>query len=292
VNPDRFNVSISLGLPSEFEVFLASTVSDATAIFPNCLSAIKGLALAAQERWIAYAGGETLPDGKRINNVSGTYAASIKITLEPPNGTDLIRYVIFSDDPKAGDLEHGSEPWDMKSMLYTSHKVRQSKKGTRYLIIPFRWGKPGTLGVGAYVGREMPKPVSSFWASRGRQSSMITGQYQQKSLQDDSTNVTRRSYQWGDRLTAKDISNLGLDPSTGAGRNMVGMVRMRNPDNARLGSQHMTFRTMSENSTGWKHPGTEARNVASAVANFIESTYEQIMRTALDADVQRLQGLS
>ena len=110
-------VRVTLTLPGELELFLARAVSDAVELFPNSLRAIAGLAQATQERWIAYASGSLpLPDGRTIQRRSGEYAASIQIEVSYPGGDTMVRYVIYSDDPKARWIEEGFPAWDMQGI--------------------------------------------------------------------------------------------------------------------------------------------------------------------------------
>lgn len=280
-----YDIEVALGFPSEFEAMLARTISNLADLMPNTLMALSALAIGAQKRWIALASGEALPDGRRINRMSGGYAESIQIRSELENG-NTVRYVIFSDSPLAAWLEWGTDAWDMHKMLETSRKVKLNKAGKRYLSIPFRWGGKGSLAVGGYAGREIPQPIVSWWA-KNRTNSMITGSRTVPAVQGGG-DIQRLTYQWGDRLTAQDVTDLGLNPNT-TGRNLVGMVRMRNPDNARLGSQKLTFRTLSEsNPDGWMHPGTKAYGIAASVADWLRAEYPAIIEAAMDADVQRL----
>lgn len=279
----QHDIQTLLALPSEFEAMLARAMGDAASLFPNTLSAIAGLAEAAQARWIAYASGEPLPDGRVVKRNTGAYASSIKIKSNISG--DTIQYLIYSDDPKAVWLEEGTDAFDMKQVLATSKKVRISREGKKYLVIPFRFGTRGSLAVGSYRGREMPQPVQTWWLKR--QSSMITGSFQAPN-QNGSGTVTRYRYKWGDRLTAKDVADLGLDPESKPGRHMVGMVRMRNPESAALGSSYLTFRTMSEASDGWIRPPLPAYRVAGAVTDWLETIYPALLDAALQADVERI----
>jgi len=283
-----YEVWVGLGFPGVLEQLLASTVQDVADLFPNSLRALSALAEAAQRRWIALASGEIpLPSGERLHRRTGQYAESIQLAVENPQGG--IRYVVFSDDPKAPALEWGRPAWDMREVLHTSRKVRRAKDGHLYLIIPFRWGTPGTLVVGAYAGREIPMPVYSFWLSPFREDSYVTGTYEEEAVHYPGETVTRYRYHWGDRLTPRDVRALGLDPGTAPGKHLVGMVRMRNPEDPRLGSQYLTFRTLSERSKdGWIHPGTPAYGVAKAVYDWLMGIYPELMERALQADVERL----
>lgn len=282
-----YEVRVNLGFPGALEAMLAEAVADVAAVFPNTLRALSALAEAAQRRWIAYASGAlALPSGQRLHRRTGQYAESIQIRVENPHGG--VRYVIYSDDPKAGALEWGTPAWDMRRVLRTSHKARRAADGHLYLIIPFRWGTPGTLVLGAYAGREMPEPVHTWWLAPDRQSSYVVGERYEPSVHDPQVSVRRLVYLWGDRLTPRDLAELGIDPESQLGRRLAGMVRMRAEDPSLL-SAYVTFRTLSERSKGgWIHPGTPAYGVGKAVYDWLQSIYPRFIEQALQADVERL----
>lgn len=283
-----YRIQVGLGFPGVLEAMLAEAVGDVASLFPNSLRALSALAEAAQRRWVAYASGALpLPSGHTLRRQTGQYAESIQIRVENPQGA--VRFVVYSDDPKAPALEWGTPAWDMREVLRRSHRARRAREGHLYLIIPFRWGTPRTLVLGAYRGREMPEPVYTWWLAPGRESSWVTGVREEPSVHDPALRVRRAVYRWGDRLTPRDVAALGLDPSTGPGRHLVGMVRMRHPEDPRLGSEYLTFRTLSERSRGgWIHPGTPAYGVAAAVHGWLQGVYPALMERALAADVERL----
>lgn len=271
-----YRVNLSVGFDNEAIRLLAMSSDSAAELFPNQIGAIARMADIAHKKWISYASGEPLPDGKTIRRWTGSYAQSIKIEHD-----GQLRYEIFSDSPLAEVIEYGRDAWDMKQLLWSSHKVRENKEGKRYMVFPFRWGTPNTIVLGQYAGREMPVMVHQWFLSR--EQSMITSDYTEKSLQDGTTDVTRYRYQWGDRLSQKDVAALGLDPHSD-GKNLVGMVRMK----SQMGSQYLTFRTMSEESEGWVNPKREARQPAKHVYDFLMQHYETVMQMAQAADIDRL----
>lgn len=283
-----YEVRVGLGFPGVLEALLAEAVGDVAALFPNTLRALSALAEAAQRRWVAYASGALpLPGGHVMRRHTGQYAESIQIRVESPQGA--VRYVVYSDDPKAPALEWGTPAWDMRLVLRRSHRARRAKDGHLYLVIPFRWGTPGALVLGAYAGREMPEPVYTWWLVPDRESTAIVGEREEPSVHDPEVRVRRLVYRWGDRLTPRDVAALGLDPNQGVGKRLVGMVRVRNEEDPRLLSAYLTFRTLSERSReGWMHPGTPALGVAAAVYGWLQGVYPALVDRALQADVERL----
>lgn len=273
-----YRVEVGIGLTGPVEKLVSASVADARALFPNQGHAISHLAHAAHRRWLEYASGKrALPSGQMVRAVSGAYLSSIKIEEEGE-----LRYVIYSDDPKAEWIEEGFPSFDMKKMLHTSDKARVSKSGKKYMMIPFRH-KTQDAGLGVV----MPQEVQAFWAAPNRRSSVVTGHYLEKSVNGDHT-VIRNTYRWGDRITRADLENVGIDADSQVGSRMVGMVRMQN--NEDRGGQHVTWRVMSEGGRGWIMPKRDGSFPAKVTFEWIQAHYERVMRLALEEDVRALGG--
>ena len=90
----------------------------------------------------------------KFKHSQGGYARGIVEGVNYPYNNNELEYNITHTSKIAVYLEKGTEPYDLKKMLYTSAKVRVSKDGKRYLIIPFRHGVPGTKMFAA-----MPKDI-------------------------------------------------------------------------------------------------------------------------------------
>lgn len=259
--------------------------------FPALAGAVQALARAAHQQWLAYAQGEPLPNGQIINSRSGTYHRSIQIEQ---SGDYAWR--IFTVLPYAEAIEHGMPARDLKKMLDSSLKVRRSKDGKRYLIIPFRWGTPGTIGFGKNV---MPPQVHQFF--QGEKPSSQTGMGARVSATGASDIRTRQPflvpqarYEWGARLTQKHLGAMGIGTQFGGKtyktHPMAGMVNMRQPG-ASGGSSHssyLTFRIMSEGSSGWKAPAVPGKYPAKAVADKIRPIAEQAIKRAFEDDLKRV----
>jgi hypothetical protein len=239
------------------------------AAFPVLAAAVEAIARQAEARWLAYAYGEPLPDGRSLNARSGEYARSIQMVK-----TGEYRYTVEATVPYAGEIERGAPARDMKRMLSSSLKVRVGKRGQRYLIIPFRHGTPGTVT----MGRPMPDHIHE--AARQLGVSRVTGVHHETNqigvhsiYGRELRMVKRRSYKWGDRLKAP-------------GTRQHGMVRFNSFDNRH--STYMTFRTMSENSPGWIRPAVPGFWVARAVeADIRKGDPQSLLQRALAEDVRR-----
>jgi hypothetical protein len=114
---------------------------------PYTAQAVQTAVKAYQTRWKTNAEGA-------FKRPSGTYMAAIEAGGIYPHNDDPYQGAVFNSAPHAEWVENGTPPHDMKKALWTSSKVRISKKGKRYLIIPFRHGTPGSVTM-----RNMPQSV-------------------------------------------------------------------------------------------------------------------------------------
>lgn len=260
--------------------------------FPHLAYAVERLVAAAHEQWVDYAHGAPLPDGSTINNRTGEYARSI---LSRKTGN--FSGEVYSELPYAGAIEEGSPSFDMKKMLNTSLKVRLSKDGRRYLIIPFRHNAPGSV-----MGNSMPVAVAKWW--KGKTASYVNNgdrEYKRKSGTGAYDIKTRRPmmvpawrYKWGDRLGAADLAGMGITGKPA--KHMEGMVNFRNaggPGQPRAGShsKFLTFRIMIEGGKGWIAPAQPGKFPARSTMEMLAPVAEASFAEAVKKDVQSMLGL-
>lgn len=257
--------------------------------FPTLTGAVQAMAQSAYQQWKRYAQGEPLPNGQVIGVRSSTYHRSIQLQQIDP-----FHYRCFSNLAYAEAIETGNPARDLKKLLDSSLKVRRSKDGKRYLIIPFRWGTPGTIGFG---GNVLPSAVHHFWKPPGVTRSRVISMGSRVSgtgADDLKTRkpllVDQRNYQWGQRLTAKHLGALGIGGQ--AAKRMAGMVNFRNPGGTggAAHSSFLTFRVMSEDSTGWKAPAIPGKYPVKTVAEKMRSIAERAFRAAVEEDCRRALG--
>lgn len=236
--------------------------------------------------WVAHASGLPLPDGRVIGSRSGAYRDSIQIRK-----LGDFAYEVYADAPHARALEEGMPERDLKAMLGTSHKVRISKDGSRYLIIPFRWGTPGATTFGKTV---IPQEVHDFWKPAHRAGSHVVAQQTHlvgHRIHDrQPLTVTERQYVWGHRLNRADLTGAGVtDPQQR--RYLTGMVNLRNPGGkgGASHSQYLTWRIMSDKSPpgSWIAPRVEGFHPARTVADQFRPQARQAFEAAVQADVER-----
>lgn len=274
----RYTIAIAIALPN-----LPPDVPFGAETFPALAGAVRALAEAGRQQWLRYAQGEPLPDGQVIGIRSGTYHRSIQLEAIGP-----FHHRVFSNLAYAEAIESGQPARDLKKILDSSLNVRLSKAGKRYLIIPFRWGTPGTVGFGANV---MPPAVHDFWKPPNVARSRVvgvgsrpsgTGAYDLKTRQP--VLVPQQQYEWGARLTQKHLATLGIAGS--AARRMAGMVNLRQPGGRGGGahSQFLTFRVMSEDSPGWQAPAIPGKYPAKTVADQVERQLKRLAPLALKVD--------
>lgn len=190
-------------------------------VMPLLSQAVNGIAQATASRWI-----QGIQSGKMWSGEKDAYAKSVTYRM-----TGDFTAVVESDYRYAQDIETGRPARDLKKMLNTSLKVRVTSKGTRYLIIPFRHN--------ADTVPDQAKSMSlSAITGHGRR---LSGTGASSMLTRTAATVRQRKYNWGDRLAGPSIP-----------KNQKGMVRMNTATNpGKKSSAYLTFRVMSEKSTGW-----------------------------------------
>jgi hypothetical protein len=258
--------------------------------FPYLAHAVETIVAAAHARWTAFASGVPLPDGRVINNRTGEYQRSIQTRMCGDFAGE-----VFSELPYAAAIEQGSPARDMKSMLNSSLKVRISKDGRRYLIIPFRHDVPGS---DSSVSRNtMPVEVHKWFGQEGRTSSAVTGRFLRPSGTGAFDLATKKRimvpgwrYQWGSRLGKDDLAGMGFGPDDRVAKRLKGMVNFRTPSatGGASNSKYLTFRVMAQGSPGWLVPAREGFYPARTTADEIRSTAEELFRQAAEADIRRL----
>ena len=262
--------------------------------FPTLSYAVQRMAGYGQSIWQEYASGKPLPNGKVIHARSGRYMRSIMIRQTGDFSSE-----IYTDLPYAEGIEKGTPARDLKRMLDTSMKVRMSKKGKRYLIIPFRHGVPtNTMRSDGKTSTGLnPMPESVFDAWKGMKKSRIVSVGRRASgngAYDPRTRmpfmVRQRKYKWGDRMTEDQLRSLGV--SGRQLKHMKGMVHMQMRrglgQKGALHGQYLTFRVMSEDSQGWLVKAREGAWPAKTSAEQLRPVAEKAFAKAVENDIKRV----
>jgi len=246
--------SISFELTSQLD--LASGFN--ARVFPLINQAVNAVAQATAANWR-----EAVMRARLWSGEKDAYAGSIAYRM-----TGDFSAVVFSDYKNAQEIETGRPPRDLKKMLQTSMKVRVSKKGLRYLIIPFRHGAPGSNSnpMPADVYQQAKMLTASNIVGHGRRLSG-TGAWSLKTQQP--ATVRQRKYKWGERMDGPDVP-----------RHQQGMVRMDTSTKNQKRSTYLTFRVMSEKSRGWIVPAQPGQNIVQGVTDNMRPIADRIFKEA------------
>lgn len=242
-------------------------------LYANLSQQIAATTTAGVERWKEAIDRAPLWIGEKE-----AYKASIQATQ-----ITAYSWEISSDYKYVEDIETGRPPYDLKRMLGTSMKVRVSKRGMRYLIIPFRHNTPGN------TAHAPAMPSNVYAEARQLAPSKINGVGDRASGTGAFDRemrtpflVPKRRYQWGDRLAPGMAPKLKdhhkSDP-------YAGMVRMDTTLQGRRSSAYLTFRVMTENSPGWIIPAKPGLFIAKAVADSLQRTADRDFPAAVQRDL-------
>lgn len=236
-------------------------------VLPRLNQAVRGIAQATASNWQT-----AVRNAKMWSGEKDAYANSIKIDMADGS----LRAVVYTDYRYAEEIENGRPPRDLKRMLQTSMKVRVSKKGLRYLIIPFRHNVAGLKSTSINT---MDGPVSAYSMAKMLTASKVIGQGRRLSgtgawslKTKQPATVNQNKYSWGGRLDHNDEE---------IPRNLKGMVRFNTSTPKSKSSNYLTFRVMSEKSRGWIIPAQPGQHIAQDVADDMRPKAESIFAEAI-----------
>lgn len=246
------------------------------AVFPLMRQTVKAIAEQGADDWRDAVKNAHLSQYDRL-------AYEKSITVEQ---TGDFSAFVYSDYKYASDIETGRPPRDLKKMLDTSSKVRRTKDGRRFLVIPMRHGSPKSntnpmpSGVAKLAKAMTPSKVLSTGMRPSGQvthlsptSGMSAAAKQTPFLSNVATKskmlTENRNYQWGDRLSRAALKEAGM--SKAEQRKYSGMVRMdTSTPGGKKSSSFLTFRIMAENSRGWIIPAQPGQYILRGVATNLE----------------------
>lgn len=278
----RYSISFSLADRMELSAGFNRQV------LPLMRQAVKAVAQQATADWQ-----EAVHRAKLWSGEKDAYANSIRWEM-----TGDFSAMVTADYRYAAEIEAGRPPRDLKKMLDTSLKVRRTESGKRFLVIPMRHN---TAGNNAHA-RAMPSSVQAL--ASGMVPSKIVGAgnrlsgevtrlspktgmhaaadqtpYLSNAKTREDQTVARNLYSWGDRLTAGQIREAGLDRATA--RRYAGMVRMDASGSGRKSSTYLTFRIMMEGQNGWVVPAKPGLFLAKKVAEQLQPKAEAAFQEAI-----------
>ena len=247
----------------------------------------------------------------KFKHSDGSYAQGIVDGVKYPYQGDPLFYKIEHTKDYAKFLEYGFESFDMKKALQTSEKVRISKDGKRYLIIPFEHGTPGSKSK-----REMPQEIYS--EAVRLKPSVVSSKYNEGSIRQASTisdanllrknnptRVQRNGYMWGDRLTNvkgaeledsspyKNMVRFETNPNINREKFELGKFGYQHPymnatSSSTQHSLYMTFRIMSEDSEGWVHPGLRPMGILKETYESTKQSVQSMLAKAAKEDIAKI----
>lgn len=239
-------------------------------IFATLSAAVERVAITGAERWREAVLRAPLWEGERR-----AYASSIEWRMTGEYSGEIVSRYKYVED-----IETGRPAYDMKRMLDTSMKVRVSRKGRRYLIIPMRHNTPGNDA----LARAMPKSV--YDDARQLAPSKIvghgtrlsgTGAFDIKTKQPYL--VRARKYQWGGSL-----------PSGQGNGRYAGMYRFETSSGGQKSSSYLTFRVMAEGQPGWVIAPRPGLFIVQKMVDGLRPDAGKVFSAAIQQDLSAITG--
>jgi hypothetical protein len=271
--------TFSLDLPSNGDI---KKVVDG-AVLPRITQAVHAIAQQARVNWQEAVMQARIWSGEKI-----PYVASIKMEM-----TGALSALVSTDYKYADEIETGRPPRDLKKMLDTSSKVRRTKDGRRFLVIPMRHNTPGSEALAPAMPTDVYQmakglSASSVTGSGTRPSGEVTILSNKRGMRAANTQtpylshiksgghylVNKSSYAWGGRLTPAMLQG----QSKVNQQRYAGMTRFKTSTG---GSSYLTFRIMMEGSPGWVIPAQPGKFLARQVVNSLAPVVGKIITEAL-----------
>lgn len=226
-------------------------------------SAVANLAQAAYANIVANAQSKITKDSMRKDYLSGLKFETLG------DGS----YLIYLDGKWPNEIEDGVAPFDMKQTHLKSQKkvgvgpragepwVRTAKDGHKWAVVPMEH-KPMQAKAGD-LDAEIKKMVTTNVHGQNQKVTQIF-----KNLEG---NPMSGQVFKADKIDHPDLA-----------KNLQNLVKYQYVhDSGRVTSLYMTYRIMSENSTGWNHPGYPALNFFDEAESYVERELENIVKQLL-----------
>ncbi|EKK5567995.1 hypothetical protein PN823_004415 [Enterobacter hormaechei] len=276
------NLSITFNVGSPLEMLEMIT----KAIMPSMNVAVDAVGKKTAQKWV-----EEVYKAKLWSGEKDLYAKSVHWQMTG----DFTGYVA-ADYAWAKEIEEGRPSRDLKKMLGTSLKVRRTRKGARFLVIPFRHNLKNMPP--ALAAQAQALEASSVTGMTQRRSGEIThlspktgmtpAKVQTPFLSNPKTHgpmmVSQAQYKWGGRIAA---GFFGPNPK-GKTDIAAGMVRMNTSSGGQKSSAYLTFRIMHEKSSGWIVPPQPGQFIARKVVETISPQAEKLFEAAMKADFKNM----
>ncbi len=178
---------------------------------------------------------------------------------------------------KASWIDDGLEPYDMHESLLRSPHAKVSKNGHRYMSIPFEQAHTGSS----------PRPLSHSNLADTVRAQLKKAGVTATKIERDASGAPKMG-----RLHSVPLIHGPGDegqlppygPLAKRGRALTsGLTVYQHPANNKAGAVRsvVTFRTISEGSEGWRHPGLKATHIFEDSARWAEDTWEREVWPAL-----------
>lgn len=253
------------------------------ALLPLVNQAVNGIAQATAANWR-----EAVYRAKLWSGEKDAYAGSISFRM-----TGDFSAMVEADYKYAQEIESGRPARDLKRMLDTSMKVRRTKDGTRFLIIPFRhnvkdmpthvYAAAKNLSASTIVGQGQRR-AGEIVSARVGMGMLPLGEKRQRRnpfANDPATRkavmVTKNQYNWGAALAA---GSMGPN-AKGKTDRFAGMYRFDTSGSGAKRSTYLTFRVMSEKSRGWIIPPQPGQHIARGVAEDMQPKADMVIAEAI-----------
>lgn len=264
----NYRISFNLGNHLEFSAGINKQV------LPLLHQAVRAVAQQTAANWQ-----ESVVKAKLWSGEKDAYAQSIKWAM-----TGDFTAVVETDYRHAEAIENGRPPRDLKKMLDTSHKVRRTTDGRRFLVIPMRHNTPGNNALAPSMpdsiynlasamapshviatGKRLSGEVTHLSPKTGMHAATEQTPFLSNPKTKRAATVAARKYAWGGKLTADALKAAGINPASA--KRYQGMVKMdTSTPGGSKSSAYMTFRIMMDSQTGkWIIPAKPGLHLAKRV---------------------------
>lgn len=273
-----FQISIDMGK------LLELPASSGKILFENLSGAVARVAEYGMAGW-----GKLVDQAPIWSAEKAAYKKSLQWKMTGPYSAE-----IWSDYKLADGIENGRPPYDLKKMLNTSAKVRRTKDGRRFLVIPMRHNvdsMPSSVATAA-KGLEASTIIKDTLRPAGQvvnlspTTGMTPTRRQPRFMSDTGTKktfmVASRVYNWGDRL---HLADKRLSKQTR--RLYAGMVRFDTTASGKApSSSYLTFRIMMEGSKGWVVRARPGLQLARKLTDSLRPVAQAEFMAAMEIDIK------
>lgn len=225
---------------------------------------------------------------KAIESIANTVYASMiakvqSMNLDPKNRADYLRalkfenlgegtFLIYLDGSRAQTLEDGHESYSIKDALLKSDKivqvgsrsglpwVRTSKANKKYAAVPFEHHPFSGHKASGNLGEDIKKLLVRNRAGKDQP-------------------ITKIFKDLGDKPIHGKVATVGKVEDQ---PNLSGLTKYQFVhDSGKVSSIYMTYRMVSEDSTGWQHPGSDGYQLFKEAEEYVENEMKNVLQTLL-----------